>query len=310
MSNWIPQLYGAQQPPWASTPFGSWIMPMIAQPDQSSVGFSALPAQSTDLFQPQPLMSGIEGAALTGGADPYGLMALSQTIAQVNSELTALLPQLASLAATAGPAETILAQAEEAAPAEAASSETTSPEQPEATEPANEPTPPGEDLAPAAATGAATAVQGKDPTQTNFIIPIDKQYIVKPDDGGDFGERHIDVPGASTFHRGDDFGVDGQDGVVPIQAVADGTITVVDEQPGGAGKYITIDHGNGVTTRYFHQNRFADGMAVGKTVKQGELIGYVGSTGIGSGPHLHFEVQLDGESVDPWPYMEVALQKA
>ena len=67
----------------------------------------------------------------------------------------------------------------------------------------------------------------------------------------------------------------------------------------GYGRYISIKHVNGFETAYAHQTRFAEGMKPGVRVKQGQLIGYVGSTGNSTGPHLHFEIKVNGRFVDP-----------
>ena len=67
----------------------------------------------------------------------------------------------------------------------------------------------------------------------------------------------------------------------------------------GYGKYILIQHVNGYETGYGHQSRFADGIKPGVRVRQGQLIGYVGSTGYSTGNHLHFEIKINGRFVDP-----------
>jgi murein DD-endopeptidase MepM/ murein hydrolase activator NlpD len=70
---------------------------------------------------------------------------------------------------------------------------------------------------------------------------------------------------------------------------------------GGYGNLVIIDHGGGYETRYAHQAQLA--VTAGDLVRSGDLIGYVGSTGASTGPHLHFEVRRDGESVDPEPWL-------
>ncbi|MCC5973146.1 MAG: M23 family metallopeptidase [Rubellimicrobium sp.] len=85
----------------------------------------------------------------------------------------------------------------------------------------------------------------------------------------------------------------------PIVAAGAGTIRVMGDG-GGYGNVIYIDHPNGYQTRYAHMDAFAAGMSVGRAVQAGELIGYVGTTGRSTGPHLHFEVRLGDQAVDPF----------
>jgi murein DD-endopeptidase MepM/ murein hydrolase activator NlpD len=86
----------------------------------------------------------------------------------------------------------------------------------------------------------------------------------------------------------------------PIAAAAAGTV-IYAGWLGGYGNLVVIDHGGGLATAYGHQSRIAVG--VGQQVSQGETIGYVGSTGHSTGPHLHFEVRVDGQPVDPLGYL-------
>ncbi len=84
----------------------------------------------------------------------------------------------------------------------------------------------------------------------------------------------------------------------PVQAAADGVIAQMGD--GGAyGNVIYIDHPGDKQTRYAHLDRFRDGLKIGATVTAGELIGYVGTTGRSTGPHLHFELRIAGQAVDP-----------
>ncbi|MCU0828584.1 MAG: M23 family metallopeptidase [Tabrizicola sp.] len=84
----------------------------------------------------------------------------------------------------------------------------------------------------------------------------------------------------------------------PVQAAADGVVAQMGD--GGAyGNVIYLDHPGGRQTRYAHLNGFREGLKIGATVAAGELIGYVGSTGRSTGPHLHFELRIDGKAVDP-----------
>src|SRR6185436_3113556 len=67
----------------------------------------------------------------------------------------------------------------------------------------------------------------------------------------------------------------------------------------GSGNTVVINHANGIATRYYHLSRFAKGLVAGKHVNQKEVIGYVGTTGLSTGPHLHFSVTRGGAFVDP-----------
>jgi murein DD-endopeptidase MepM/ murein hydrolase activator NlpD len=84
----------------------------------------------------------------------------------------------------------------------------------------------------------------------------------------------------------------------PIWASAAGRVVECASKP-GSGNTVVIEHGNGLATRYYHLQRFAAGMRAGRQVRQKDLIGYVGSTGLSTGPHLHFAVTNRGVFVDP-----------
>ncbi|HOV04636.1 MAG TPA: M23 family metallopeptidase, partial [Kaistiaceae bacterium] len=84
----------------------------------------------------------------------------------------------------------------------------------------------------------------------------------------------------------------------PIMAAGNGTIVEAGWKS-GYGKYIKIRHANGYETAYAHQTGFARGIEKGSRVRQGQVIGYVGSTGLSTGPHCHFEVLVNGRHVDP-----------
>jgi murein DD-endopeptidase MepM/ murein hydrolase activator NlpD len=86
----------------------------------------------------------------------------------------------------------------------------------------------------------------------------------------------------------------------PIAAAASGVVIYAGWE-GGYGNLVVIDHGGGLATAYGHQSRIA--VSVGQNVAQGETIGYVGSTGHSTGPHLHFEVRVNGQAVDPLGYL-------
>jgi murein DD-endopeptidase MepM/ murein hydrolase activator NlpD len=84
----------------------------------------------------------------------------------------------------------------------------------------------------------------------------------------------------------------------PIYAAGDGVVERA-QWVSGYGRYIELKHVNGFETAYAHQSRFADGIKPGVRVRQGQIIGYVGSTGNSTGPHLHFEIKVNGRLVDP-----------
>lgn len=112
-----------------------------------------------------------------------------------------------------------------------------------------------------------------------------------------FGMRVHPITGQNRMHNGLDMnGAMGD----PIRAAQAGTVILAGVK-GGYGNTIMIDHGGGVVTLYAHQSRF--GTSVGSRVAAGEVIGYVGSTGQSTGPHLHFEVRINGTPVDPAPYL-------
>ncbi len=103
------------------------------------------------------------------------------------------------------------------------------------------------------------------------------------------------VLGYTRAHRGTDYAAPlGTE----IYAVGDGVITIRQWQ-GGYGNFVKIRHANGYETAYGHMNGFASGQSVGTHVRQGEIIGYVGSTGLSTGPHVHFEMIRNGTQVNP-----------
>lgn len=113
----------------------------------------------------------------------------------------------------------------------------------------------------------------------------------------DFGIRRDPFTRRATFHAGLDFGGDTGD---PVYATADGTV-VEAQRDGAHGNSIIVDHGKGIRTRYSHLSKILT--SPGKKVRKGDTIGEVGSTGRSTGPHLHYEVFVGGENVDPLPYI-------
>jgi peptidoglycan DL-endopeptidase CwlO len=113
-----------------------------------------------------------------------------------------------------------------------------------------------------------------------------------------FGPRTIE--GSYEYHPGIDIAV--PEGT-PIRAALTGTVAFTEPEAssGGYGNYTCIDHGGGLSTCYAHQSAFA--VSAGDPVQQGEVIGYSGCTGYCLGPHVHFEVRINGEVVDPLGYL-------
>ena len=85
----------------------------------------------------------------------------------------------------------------------------------------------------------------------------------------------------------------------PIYATGDGVVSLVEYGDRGYGNHVVITHGFGYQTLYGHMSRFAAGIHEGVHVNQGQVIGYIGSTGRSTGPHLHFEVRIDDRPINP-----------
>ena len=110
-----------------------------------------------------------------------------------------------------------------------------------------------------------------------------------------FGMRRHPILGYTRLHRGLDFAAPRG---TPIYAAGSGTIVAIGRN-GDFGKYIRISHRNGYETAYAHMNGYARSLKKGAKVKQGQIIGYVGSTGLATGPHLHYEVLRYKKPVNP-----------
>ena len=115
--------------------------------------------------------------------------------------------------------------------------------------------------------------------------------------GSAYGWRVHPIWGDMRFHAGEDIGAPSG---TPILAADSGIATVIPNNGNGYGNYIIINHGGGRTTLYAHMSAFA--VSNGQSVTQGQTIGYVGSTGNSTGPHLHFEVRVNGATTDPKSY--------
>lgn len=138
------------------------------------------------------------------------------------------------------------------------------------------------------------ALKGENPpSNATWIEPVSGYTISSP-----FGNRKSPTAGASSNHKGVDMACPSG---TPIYATRAGTVTVASYQAGGAGYYVSINHGDGFASIYMHMTRYV--VSKGQSVAQGELIGYVGSTGVATGPHLHFGVSYGGTYVNPMAYL-------
>ncbi len=120
--------------------------------------------------------------------------------------------------------------------------------------------------------------------------------LVKPVPGrvtSNYGMRHHPILGYSRMHKGLDFKAGYG---TPIYAVTDGTVQMAGRN-GGHGNYVRLNHGNGLQTGYSHMSRIA--VSAGERVRRGQVIGYVGATGLATGPHLHYEMFRNGANVNP-----------
>jgi murein DD-endopeptidase MepM/ murein hydrolase activator NlpD len=116
-----------------------------------------------------------------------------------------------------------------------------------------------------------------------------------------YGWRIHPIDGVSGMHRGVDLA--SEDGS-PVVATAEGTVSRA-EWYGGYGLFVEIDHGARLATRYAHLSGVA--VSEGQRIKKGQVLGYVGSTGRSTGPHLHYEVRMAGEAVDPTAFLVPAV---
>lgn len=127
----------------------------------------------------------------------------------------------------------------------------------------------------------------------SFIWPLPSSKLIT----SLYGNRMHPILGYERYHSGVD--INGTAGA-PVLAADGGTVIISSYDAGGYGNYVVISHGNGRTTLYAHMSSSA--VSVGAVVAQGQTIGYVGSTGLSTGPHLHFEVAINGNRTDPLGY--------
>ena len=132
-------------------------------------------------------------------------------------------------------------------------------------------------------------INGKSITKSLMKTPINGARL-----SSSFGMRKHPILGYNKMHRGTDFAAPSG---TPIMASGSGTVTRA-RWCGGGGNCVKIKHNSTYETIYAHMKSFAKGIREGKKVKQGQIIGYVGSTGLSTGPHLHYEVVVNGKKVN------------
>lgn len=131
------------------------------------------------------------------------------------------------------------------------------------------------------------------PSNAAWQCPVPYYTLTSP-----FGMRVHPVLGYKRMHNGIDMAC--AQGT-PIYATRAGTVTVASYQAGGAGNYVSINHGDGFSSIYMHMTHYI--VYAGQQVAKGQVIGYVGSTGISTGPHLHFGISYGGTYVNPLAYI-------
>ncbi|MEM1389939.1 MAG: M23 family metallopeptidase [Pseudomonadota bacterium] len=140
-------------------------------------------------------------------------------------------------------------------------------------------------------TGDADYFQANGESATRFLMktPINGARL-----SSSFGMRRHPISGFTRLHKGTDFAAPTG---TPVFAAGHGTVERASRY-GGYGKYVRIRHANGYKTAYAHLSRYGRGIKSGVRVRQGQVIGYVGSTGASTGPHLHYEVHINGKPVN------------
>jgi pyruvate/2-oxoglutarate dehydrogenase complex dihydrolipoamide acyltransferase (E2) component len=138
--------------------------------------------------------------------------------------------------------------------------------------------------------------------RTLALVPYRKPVVGEVEFTSGFGVRTDPFLGRPAMHTGLDFRAATGD---PVRATANGKV-VSSGWAGGYGRMVEVDHGNGLSTRYGHLSEI--NVKVGDTVKIGQVIGEVGSTGRSTGPHLHYETRIDGEAVDPQKFLRAGVR--
>ncbi len=137
---------------------------------------------------------------------------------------------------------------------------------------------------------------------TLVAVPVRKPVTGDVDMSSPFGMRMDPFLGRPAVHTGID--LRGETGE-PVHATATGKVSIAGRE-GGYGNMVEIDHGNGLATRYGHLSEID--VKVGQTVRIGDTIGKIGSTGRSTGPHLHYETRIGGEAVDPQKFLRAGIR--
>ena len=143
------------------------------------------------------------------------------------------------------------------------------------------------------AAGTSTTPSTQAPSSSGWVSPLASYTLTSP-----FGMRTHPILGYQRMHNGVDMSAPSG---TPIYAAKSGKVTVTSYQEGGAGNYVSINHGDGFSSVYMHMTRYI--VSVGQYVTAGQVIGYVGSTGLSTGPHLHFGISYNGTYVNPMQYV-------
>ena len=148
---------------------------------------------------------------------------------------------------------------------------------------------------PPTSSGSVSGTVNVDTSGISWVLPISYTRFSSP-----FGWRIHPIYGDTRFHAGVDLSAPTG---TPIVATRAGVVTVASYEGGGAGYYVNINHLDGFVTRYMHMTHYI--VAPGQTVKAGQIIGYCGSTGASTGPHLHFGVYYNGAAVNPAQFINI-----
>jgi murein DD-endopeptidase MepM/ murein hydrolase activator NlpD len=139
-------------------------------------------------------------------------------------------------------------------------------------------------------------------TRSLVAVPIRKPVEGELDTTSGFGMRLDPFLRSPAMHTGLDFRGETGD---PVRVTAAGTVTHTGWS-GGYGRMVEVDHGNGFSTRYGHLS--AIDVEVGQTVRIGQVVGRIGTTGRSTGPHLHYETRVDGDAVDPQRFLRAGTR--